>query len=277
MFNFAISAWRAWAPGISDAPAWQAWARAPYCPTVPCTAPDLGFLPPLQRRRLSPMARMAVACAWPLADAPSPMPVVYASHHGETTRGYDLLHCLARDEALSPTSFSLSVHNATAGMWSILRKETVESVALSVAGDGLESAIAEACLLLAAGHPHALVVLAEEAPPAAYRPWIDDIPFPYALALRVDAGARAPAPADADGDAPPPGAFQLRARAPAGVAAPAATAAAGPAAGDPAAADPSADDPGWPHPLSLLRHLLLGTAAWRHPGRNRDWQWQRAS
>ncbi|CAM3757847.1 hypothetical protein BOFL111202_21820 [Bordetella flabilis] len=210
---------------------------------------------------------MAVACAWPLADAPGPMPVVYASHHGETTRGYDLLHCLARDEALSPTSFSLSVHNATAGMWSILRKETVESVALSVAGDGLESAIAEACLLLAAGHPRALVVLAEEAPPAAYRPWIDDIPFPYALALRVDAGEPGAAPDHVDGEAPPRGTFQLQARAPAGVDAPAAKAAAAPASADPA----------WPHPLSLLRHLLLGTAAWQHPGRNRDWQWQRAS
>jgi hypothetical protein len=265
MFNFAISAWRAWAPGIVDASAWQAWARTPYCPATPCPPPDLGFLPPLQRRRLSPLARMAVACAWPLADAPSPMPVVYASHHGETTRGYDLLHCLARDEALSPTSFSLSVHNATVGMWSILRKETVESVALSVAGDGLESAIAEACLLLAAGHPHALVVLAEEAPPAAYRPWIDDIPFPYALALRVGAGEHPPA--GIDGDALLPRLFHLQPRAPAAVDGPAAT----------APAEHAQAGPGWPHPLSLLRHLLLDTPAWQHPGRNRDWQWQRVS
>ncbi|OZI23801.1 3-oxoacyl-ACP synthase [Bordetella genomosp. 9] len=243
MFNFAISAWQAWAPGIEDFPAWETWARTPYRPDISAAPPNLGFLPPLQRRRLSPLARMAVACAWPLADGRPAMPVVYASHHGETTRSFELLQSLARDEALSPTSFSLSVHNATAGMWSILRKETVESVALSASGDGLESAMAEACLLLDAGHRDALVILAEEAPPAAYRPWIDDVPFSYALALRVSLGDE----------------FQLDLGPPR----------------DSATAAPATTE--WPHPLNLLRHLLLGTAAWLHPGRAADWRWRRAS
>jgi hypothetical protein len=256
MFNFAISAWQAWAPGLQDVAAWQAWAHAPYCPTVASAPPPLAFLPPMQRRRLSPLARMAVACAWPLADARAPMPVVYASHHGETTRGFDLLQALARDEPLSPTSFSLSVHNATAGMWSILRKETVESVALSVAGDGLESAMAEACLLMAAGHPHALVVLAEETPPPEYQQWIDDIPFPYAVALRVSPGG--PGLADS---------FHLQACAPDQESARVTD----------DGAEPTSGDAAWPHPLNLLRHMLAGTPQWRHAGRRRDWQWRRAS
>lgn len=140
----------------------------------------------MKRRRLSPLARMAVGSAWPLTREGEAIPMVYASHHGETSRGYELLHALAQDQALSPTSFSLSVHNACAGMWSILRHDTTETVALSVQGDGLESAIVEASLLLAAGHPAVLVVLAEEQAPEAYAAWIDDAPFPYALALRVD-------------------------------------------------------------------------------------------
>jgi hypothetical protein len=254
MFNFAISAWQAWAPGIEDLPAWETWARTPYCPTIAAAPPNLGFLPPLQRRRLSPLARMAVACAWPLADDRPAMPVVYASHHGETTRSFELLQALARDEALSPTSFSLSVHNATAGMWSILRKETVESVALSASGDGLESAIAEACLLLDAGHRDALVILAEETPPAGYRPWIDDVPFSYAMALRVSQGDD----------------FQLRLHAAAG-------AENGTASMAEAAVPASPVSQGWPHPLSLLRHMVLGTPEWLHPGRSADWQWRRAS
>lgn len=236
MLNFAISAWQAWAPGIETAPQWEDWARQPYCPAGPATPPSVSFLPPMQRRRLGPLARMAVACAWPLAEARPPMPLVYASHHGETTRNFELLQRLAQQETLSPASFSLSVHNATAGMWSILRKETVETVALSVDGDGLESAIAEACLLLAAGHAETLVVLAEEAPPAAYRPWIDDVPFPYAVALRLSGGDE----------------FQLCVDEDAGAVAPA-----------------------WPHPLGLLRHLLLRTPQWRHARRRGAWQWRR--
>ncbi|HTK00988.1 MAG TPA: beta-ketoacyl synthase chain length factor [Bordetella sp.] len=265
MFNFAISAWQAWAPGIEDFPAWEDWARTPYCPIVAATPPNLGFLPPLQRRRLSPLARMAVACAWPLADGRPAMPVVYASHHGETTRSFELLQCLARDEDLSPTSFSLSVHNATAGMWSILRKETVESVALSASGDGLESAIAEACLLLDSGHTDALVILAEETPPTGYRPWIDDVPFSYAMALRISQGDSFQLGIRArDGDANGNGNANDN----------------GDGDGQRSAANiGTAPDTaaGWPHPLNLLRHLLLGTAEWLHPGRSANWQWRRAS
>jgi hypothetical protein len=180
---------------------------------------------------------MVVGCAWPLAEGQAAMPVVYASQHGETSRGYDLLHTLARGEALSPTSFSLSVHNAIPGLWSILRKETAESVAVSVEGDGLEAAIAEACQLLHGGHENVLLILAEERPPRAYMPWIGDVPFPYALALRVCRGTD----------------FQLT-LAPAG------------AQGETGTV--------WPHPLSLLRHLVLRSPAWRHVHARRAWTWR---
>ncbi len=106
-------------------------------------------------------------------------------------------------------------------------------------GDGLESALAEACPLLDAGHAEALVILGEETPPAGYRPWIDDVPFSYALALRVRKGDD----------------FQLRLS---------------------RREDGDAHAP-WPHPLNLLRHLLLGTPQWWHPGRAAHWQWRRAS
>jgi hypothetical protein len=245
MFNFSIPHWHAWAPGIDSAESWQEWADNPYVPLAGGTPPSLNFLPPLQRRRLSPLARMAVACAWPLAENQPPMPVVYASHHGETRRGFELLQTLARDEPLSPTSFSLSVHNAIVGMWSILRKETTESVALSVQGDGLESAIGEACLLLNAGHAGVIVILAEERPPVEYASWIDDVPFSYAVALRLGLGDE----------------FQLT---------PA------PAASGPSGRQDQAWD-AWPHPLSLLRHLALRSQAWTHTHKQRDWHWQHKS
>ncbi len=224
----------------------------------------------MQRRRLSPLARMAVGSAWPLTRDGETLPMVYASHHGETTRGYELLHTLAQDQPLSPTSFSLSVHNACAGMWSILRHDTTETVALSVQGDGLESAIVEASLLLAAGHCAVLVVLAEEQPPASYTAWIDDIPFPYALALRLTEGQD----------------FQLKLLAPmAGEpATPAAARVSIPVAGDPAAltagahATPTASESiALPNPLNLLRHLALGSRAWTHSHPRRQWRWQHSS
>jgi len=239
MVTFSIAQWQGWTPHLADAQAWQQWARAPgFDADAAPAAPRLDFLPPMQRRRLSPMARAVFACAWPLAQ--DPMPLVFASRHGETSRSFELLQTLAADAALSPTAFCLSVHNAIAAQWSIVRGETCESVALAAEADGLEHAFLEAALLLAEGHPSVLVVLTEDAAPAPYAPWLADVPAAYAAAFVLNPGADwrlSLCPADDLRDAP--------------------------------------EDASLPNPLSLLRHLLLGTSAWQHASGARRWQWTR--
>ncbi len=236
MIRFEIEQWRAWAPGLEDAGAWRAWSQAPCRPASDDAQPDVGFLPAMQRRRLSRLARMAFAVATPLADGQPPMPLVYCSRHGDTARGLALFEALAREEPLSPTHFSLSVHNAIIGLWSIQRGDTSEMTALAAEGDGLEHALLEAAGLLAEGAPQVLLVIAEDSPPPLYRPWIDDVPFPYALALRLAAG---------DGWA--------LALTPGVEAAPAE----------------------WPHALELIAHLNgmpgVRRLCWKH----RTWTWQR--
>jgi hypothetical protein len=247
MFTFTLAHWNAWAPGLNQAADWRRWADAPYCPLGLADArpPQLDFLPPLQRRRLSAMARAALACAWPLAEGRHDMPMVFASQHGETSRNFHLLQELVRGEPLSPTSFALSVHNSTAGMWSILRNETSESVALAAEADSLEHALLEAALLLDQGASSVIVIATEEIAPSEYSPWIEHRPFPFALALRVCAGKQ----------------FQLSCKAPAATCSRAEASEATTLA----------------NPLSFLRHLLLDTTQWEHVGEQRAWQWNRAS
>ncbi len=192
----------------------------------------------MQRRRLSPLARGVFACAWPLADAYPGMPLVFASRHGETTRNFGLLESLAADEPLSPTAFGLSVHNAIAAQWSIIRRETAESVALSVEDDGLEHAFIEAAMLFEQGHDNVLVVLAEEEPPRPYAPWVDDVPFSYAAAFLLRPGTEWALAMDA-------------------------------------AAGPDEPPQIWPNPLNLLRNLALRTQSWRHANCVRQWTWTR--
>lgn len=105
----------------------------------------------MQRRRLSYLARMAFAVGWPLAEGIEALPLVYVSRHGETPRTFALLSELAERQPLSPTQFSLSVHNAVIGLWSILRGETSEMTALAAAGDGFEQGVIEAAGLLHEG------------------------------------------------------------------------------------------------------------------------------
>ncbi len=184
------------------------------------------------------MARMVFDCAWPLADNRPPIPLVFASQHGETTRSFALLQAMGRHEGLSPTSFGLSVHNAIAGMWSKARGGKAESIALSVNRDGLEHAFMEAAFLLRRGARAALVVLAEERPPPAYMPWIEDVPFSYAVAFRIERGMQWRLERDQ---------------------------------GEPQGS------PLWPNALNFVRHLCLGSASLRNAGADRQWLWTRNS
>jgi hypothetical protein len=191
----------------------------------------------MQRRRLSRLARMVFDVAWPLAEGRPPLPLVFASRHGETPRTFAILSDLAQGEPLSPTQFSLSVHNAIIGLWSIQRGDTSEMTALAAEGDGFEHAMLEAAALLAEGAPQVLLVIAEEQPPEAYAGWVEDVPFPYAMALLLKPGAD----------------WQLSL----------------------AGADTPEQPAPWPHGLNFLRTLLNEDAHCRHPWKKRIWTWQR--
>ena len=65
MINFNIAQWRAWAPGLDSVDAWRDWCQAPTLLAQSDAAPDVSFLPAMQRRRLSRLARMAFSVGWP--------------------------------------------------------------------------------------------------------------------------------------------------------------------------------------------------------------------
>lgn len=188
MIRFHIDDWRAWAPGLATPEEWARWGRAPWHPNETDGEPDVSFLPPMQRRRLSRLARMVFHAAWPLAEGRSPMPMIFVSRHGEISRTFAILSDLAQAQPLSPTQFSLSVHNATIGLWSILRGDPSEMTALACEGDGLELGALEAAALLDEGAKAVLLVVAEEFPTDVYRDWVDDVPCAHAVALRLCPG-----------------------------------------------------------------------------------------
>lgn len=186
--KFDIKDWKAWAPGVTSHDDWSVWCAQPRLLDFPAGTADVSFLPALQRRRLSALARVVFHVGWPLAEVMPKQPLVFCSRHGETSRNLQLLTSLAHQDNVSPTNFSLSVHNAVTGLWSIFRNDTSEMVSIAGVEDGLEHALLEAQLLLAAGAPSVLVVIAEDQQPDAYLPWIDDVPFAYALALQIVEG-----------------------------------------------------------------------------------------
>lgn len=241
-FRFTVRDWQAYAPGLPDKTAWEAWARAPLAPRGDA-APALADMPAMQRRRVEQLGRMALQVAYwcqPVDDADLPM--VFASRHGDLSRTYAMLRELAKGEALSPTAFGLSTHNSIAAQYGIARRHTGQCQVVSAGTMTAEAGVVEALGLLAEGAAEVLVVVYDGAGPDAYRPFADEPAADFAWAVRL-AGTAGPG-------------VSLAATADVG------------AAGD------EADD-GLPHALRVLR-FLIGTAPSLSVADGlRRWTWQR--
>ncbi len=156
--------------------------------------PTLEDIAPLQRRRLSPLARVVFHCLQYCVDEGAQEALVYSSAMGELQRTQGLLESIAASEALSPAAFSLSVHNAIGGLWSQLKGSRAPVIALAPVANSPVPALLEAAGLLAESNEAVNIVFAEDNYPAFYAPWLESPPGPSALALRLTrTAARAPA------------------------------------------------------------------------------------
>jgi len=170
MTHFRVCRWAAWAPGLETQEAWRAWLAASTwpLPAAEGVAP-LAEVPAMTRRRIDPLGRAALQVAWWVqGDQPSG-PVVFTSRWGEIARSVGLLRQLAQGEPLSPTAFSLSVHNASSAVYSIARGDTANYSAISAGPASAAAGVCEALGLLAQGEPQVLVVSVESPLPEPYQ------------------------------------------------------------------------------------------------------------
>lgn len=187
MIEITVADWAAWAPGLHSREDWRAWASQPRMPDED-GAPPLTEVPAMQRRRIERLGRMAVQAAYWCAQASDErIPLVFASRHGDVQRSFELLDQLTRGEAMSPTHFGLSVHNAIAALYSIVRGERGNYIALAAGRSTAEAAMVEAAGLLADGAPEVLVVVYDARPPQVYADFLDEPDPYYAWCWRVRA------------------------------------------------------------------------------------------
>jgi hypothetical protein len=179
--RFSITASAAWAPGVETKSLWLAWAHGKIAFTAG-TEPLVKNMVPMLRRRAGFAAKMALEVAYECLGDKTDVPSVFSSRHGEASRSADLLLQLATDAPLSPTSFGLSVHNATAGLFSIARGDHANSAVLAAGKSSVESAVIEACGLLADGAPDVLLVVYDCPLPEVYAGFQDCAEQPYAWA-----------------------------------------------------------------------------------------------
>lgn len=186
--SFAVSAWAAWAPGLQTQQEWLQWAVCSVLP-VGDGAPAVAAMPPMQRRRLLRLGKMALENLYALAgEASDEVPIVFASRNGETHRSLQLLRELYEQGGVSPQSFSLSVHNAIAGLFTIANSLHGNVVAVSGGRHTAQAGLVEAVALLAEGAPAVLLLVCDEPLPDVFQQYADEPQCAYAYGVILKPG-----------------------------------------------------------------------------------------
>lgn len=177
--NFGLKHWCFWQSDSIDSQ--QIWANGEL---LLCNGgqANIHFLPMLQKRRLSPLARAACAVAWHCRQLAGEMPTVFFSEHGESQYYFEMLHDMAEGECLSPSRFSLSVHNAIAGLFSIQTESLEPYVSLAGGTEGLFAAYIEAAGLLLEA-PQVMIVCYDQPLPIQYQAYTTSSTNTWALAM----------------------------------------------------------------------------------------------
>jgi len=158
MEQLRLSDWLGWRPG--DHHATTSSRLLPY--DTPGSS-----LPAMLRRRLDGAGRATCDILAGL-DPEARFPLVHASRHGDANHTLSMLKALANDEALSPTRFSMSVHNATLGVHAIANQHRRPLQALGAGGNEFEALLWEAAGYLHEGHESVVIVFSEGTLPDEY-------------------------------------------------------------------------------------------------------------
>lgn len=185
--RFQVDAWCAWVPGIEEHNQdWQGYFAGSW--SASDVKADVGFLPAMQRRRLSPLAR-SVVYALHHCGNDSHHPMIFCTRYGEVVRTDEILRDLANEQDLSPTSFGLSVYNAIAGQVSIMQKNTQAMSNVVPQGNDYLVAFADALGQLKQGATAVTLVFYEEPQNEFQAPYCFPIPSIIALAVKISLSA----------------------------------------------------------------------------------------
>jgi hypothetical protein len=139
------------------------------------------------QRRLSPLAKCVFNVAANLVESNQSLPIVFSTAHGESSKSLEILEELVNNGEISPTAFSLSVHNAISGLFSMAYANHGEMTVIAPAEEGVAPAFIEALGLLHEKNDEVLLVFYDEQLPDFYLSSTDnyDSPDTVALALKI--------------------------------------------------------------------------------------------
>ncbi|MCS3423076.1 beta-ketoacyl synthase chain length factor [Rahnella sp. Lac-M11] len=182
-FSLDILDWQAVAPGINNCADWIQWAQCSGVDAFSGEIPKSAQIPMMAARRMSIGSRFAVDAGLSLLTKHQVDAAIFTSRHGELERTGRILHALAEDDAISPTEFSMSVHNTAAGWLTIISKNTLPVTSLAAGTDSFQQGLLEAQSMLASGASRVMLVDFDGEIPSLYAESVNSEFLPYAMAI----------------------------------------------------------------------------------------------
>lgn len=126
--------------------------------------PDVSFIPPMLRRRMSAVEKIAISLASKVAPESVDYHIVFASRFGEWEQTIKLIRQFYEDKEMSPAGFSNSVHNAAMGHLSLLTHNKNSYTSIAACEKTIENALLDALI----SEKPVLFIYAEEKNPDEY-------------------------------------------------------------------------------------------------------------
>jgi hypothetical protein len=183
MLSLTVEDWSAWIPETEIYNALQQLSQHQGKMQTSQT-PNISNIPAMIRRRLSTIGKSVVSTSLSLLSEKTNTPCVFSSRHGDLGRTISLLTELSNKTPLSPTHFSLSVHNSISGILSIMRKDTNSITALATNNNDIGTVFLEATGILKEQACKRVLCVIYDAPPIY--PYNDTCKHPnqaYAIAF----------------------------------------------------------------------------------------------
>ena len=183
MNGIDVVRWNFWSPESSDPTQWLDRWRMPGAGPADGN-PGAERIPPMQRRRMSRLTKMALTVALDVTvDAPVDYSI-FCSQHGEIVRTREILTSISDGVEISPTAFAQSVHNTSSGLYTIIAKSNHASTSITSGANSFAHAWLEAQAYLVGNPEHrVLLVDFDEVIPEEYRSYSQQIDCDHALAM----------------------------------------------------------------------------------------------
>ncbi|MDF7670596.1 beta-ketoacyl synthase chain length factor [Orbaceae bacterium ESL0721] len=190
-FSLNISRWSAISPDLLNNDDWLEWSKnlSSNFFSQNTTLPKSSSIPMMTARRLSIGCRLALEVGLKLMQY-DPCAAIFISRHGELERSYKILLALNQLQTISPTDFTMSVHNTAAGLLTIVGQKDIPTTSIAAGGDGFQQGIIEAQAMLQSGLKRVLLIDFEGIIPEFYHSFLKphEISSPYAVGFIITSG-----------------------------------------------------------------------------------------